>query len=43
MGQRREGREEHFVRKQLRGQNSLQHKSFDQGMNHPDQLLRRHG
>ena len=43
MGQGLECREEHFVGKQLRGQNSLQHKSFHQGMNHTDQLLWRHG
>ena len=38
-----ERREEHFVRKELRRQNALQDKSFDQGMNYSDQLLRRHG
>ena len=43
MGQGLECREEHFVRKQLRGQNSLQDKSLDQGVNHTDQMLRRHG
>ena len=43
MGQGPEGREKHFVRKKLRGQNPLQHKSLDQGVNHTDQLLRRHG
>jgi len=43
MGQSLERREEHFVRKQLRGQNPLQHESFDQGVNHTDQVLWRHG
>ena len=36
MGQGPEGREEDFVRAKLRGQNSLQDKSLDQGVNHTD-------
>ena len=43
MGQGLECREEHFVGKQLRSQNALQHQAFDQGVNHTDQVLRRHG
>jgi hypothetical protein len=43
MGQGLECREEHFVGKELRRQDALQHKAFDQGVNHTDQLHRRHG
>ena len=43
MGQGLECREKHFVWAKLRGQNPLQHKSLDQGVNHTDQMLRRHG
>ena len=43
MGQGPEGREKHFVWAKLRGQNPLQHKSLDQGVNHTDQMRWRHG
>ena len=43
MGQGPEGRKEHFVGDKLRGQNSLQDKSIDQGVNQADQVIRRHG
>ena len=34
VGQGLECREEHFVGKELRRQDALQHKAFDQGVNH---------
>src|SRR3954467_5935895 len=42
MRERPEGREKHFVRAQLRGENALQHKSLDQRVNHTDQMRRGH-
>ena len=42
MGKGPERREEHLVRAQLRGQNALQDEALNQGVNHTDQLLRRH-